>query len=73
MAHGPSHKRFSAHWLFGENSWYQQSGIKKMLTDSDAQLSNDKGLFAVDLKFGDKEMIIIYLLGAVVIYNTFVK
>lgn len=73
MAHGPSHKKYGAHWLFGENSWYQQSGLKEMLTDVEPNNSNGKGLFAVDLKIGDNEMMIIYLIGAVVIYNTFVK
>lgn len=72
MAHGPSHKRFGAHWFFGENSWYQQSGAKEKLTGAKSQDSG-KGLFTVDLKFGDNELMIILLIGAVVIYNSFVK
>lgn len=74
MAHGPSHKKFSAHWLFGENSWYQQSGLKEYLTDADSEPSGArKGLFAVDLKLGDQEMTIIYLIGALVIYTIVIK
>lgn len=72
MAHGPSHKKFGAHWLFGENSWYQQSGLKERLTGAESK-GDGKGGFgklgSIDLTLGQQEMMLIYIISAVVIFR----